>query len=130
MRIAKLKSGPNDGGGGGGANDGDRGGGGGGGGGGAGGSVGADNSDLLRIEELRHHLRIESACLEGANNVIRLLQRGKVQDKKALQVRGTKLRFSLSSYCDSTVFGSTAAHIPSHQYHDLKSVPHLFPTKI
>ena len=38
-----------------------------------------------RIEELRHRLRIESACLEGAKNVLKLLQSTKNQEKKALQ---------------------------------------------
>jgi len=45
----------------------------------------ADNSLEARIEELRHHLRIESACLEGAKNVMKLLQSAKDKDKEALQ---------------------------------------------
>ena len=53
-------------------------------GGGGGGVSGNGDTIERRIEELRHHLRIESACLEGAKNAIKLLQRVKVPDKKAL----------------------------------------------
>jgi protein kinase N len=38
----------------------------------------------MRIEELKHHIRIESAVLEGGKNAIKLLQKTKSQDKKAL----------------------------------------------
>lgn len=40
-----------------------------------------------RIEDLRHRLRIEAAVVEGAKNVIKLLQSGSKEktDKKALQ---------------------------------------------
>ncbi|KAM7342212.1 serine/threonine-protein kinase N isoform 2-T2 [Cochliomyia hominivorax] len=44
-----------------------------------------------RIEELRHRLRIEAAVVDGAKNVIRILQNTKVPDKKALQEAHVRL---------------------------------------
>lgn len=38
-----------------------------------------------RVAELRHRLRIESAVVEGAKNVIRTLQSSKIAEKKPLQ---------------------------------------------
>jgi len=42
-----------------------------------------------RIEELRHHIHIESAVQEGAEKAITLLQSVKSNDKKAIQEVGT-----------------------------------------
>ena len=36
-----------------------------------------------RIEDLRHHMKIESAGLEGSKNVLKILTACKSQDKKA-----------------------------------------------
>ncbi|KAK2159070.1 hypothetical protein LSH36_159g06031 [Paralvinella palmiformis] len=50
----------------------------------------------LRVEELRHHIRIESAVFEGSKNAMKLLQQSKSLDKKALQEATTNFQVASS----------------------------------
>ncbi|XP_064648701.1 serine/threonine-protein kinase N2-like isoform X2 [Lineus longissimus] len=52
----------------------------------------------VRIEELRHHLRIEAAMIDGAKNVVKILQSQKVPDKKALQEAQARFAESHQKY--------------------------------
>uniref|UniRef100_A0A8D2KRK7 REM-1 domain-containing protein n=1 Tax=Varanus komodoensis TaxID=61221 RepID=A0A8D2KRK7_VARKO len=44
----------------------------------------------LRLEELRHRLRVEAAVAEGARNIVKLLGGQRLQDKKALAEVGRR----------------------------------------
>lgn len=44
----------------------------------------------LRVAELVHHMKIESAVVEGAKNVVKQLSGRKVQDRRILAQVGTK----------------------------------------
>lgn len=64
----------------------------------------------VRIEELRHRLRIEKAVVDGAKNVIRTLQSARAVDKKALQ-EVNKLVFSTSHFSEEIELLLLVQHI-------------------
>lgn len=44
----------------------------------------------LRVAELMHHMKIESAVADGAKNVVKQLSGRKIQDRRILAEVGTR----------------------------------------
>lgn len=95
----------------------------------------------LRIEELRHRLKVECAVVEGAKNVIRLLQSTKVTDRKALQEAQINLsessqkldliRKSLEIRRQELPLGSSKAEVLKHELESSQAAsPVLYPPTI
>lgn len=54
----------------------------------------------LRVAELMHHMKIESAVAEGAKNVVKQLSGRKIQDRRILAEVCTSLKVPIfAMYC-------------------------------
>ncbi|XP_048414922.2 serine/threonine-protein kinase N2-like [Stegostoma tigrinum] len=58
-------------------------------------SIGIITPEEVRVEELRHHLWVESAVAEGAKNAVKVLEGRRVQDKKVLVEAQSQLQESV-----------------------------------
>jgi len=64
----------------------------------------------LRIEDLRHHIHVESAVEAGARNAVKLLQNTRTPDKKALAEVQSEI-FSVTCYIACCTYAMTMTSI-------------------